>query len=68
MRRTGDEDEGLRDDSNLEIDDHMNDWVVWILGGAPGARQGNTEIVFEEIGLEDDDEESNPMKESVRAP
>ena len=27
-----DEDEGLRDDGDLEVDDHVNDWVVRILG------------------------------------
>jgi hypothetical protein len=37
--RASDEDEGLRDDGDLEVNDHVNDWIVGILGSARSTRQ-----------------------------
>ena len=49
--RTRDEDEGLRDDGDLEVDDHVELAVVVVDGVA--ALEGNTELVLEERGLDD---------------
>jgi len=57
--RTGDEDQGLGDDSDLEIDDHVELLVVGVDLGAWGVLEGDVELVLEEIGLEDHDHEGD---------
>jgi hypothetical protein len=37
--RASDEDEGLRDDGDLEVDDHVNDRIIGVLFRAPGIAQ-----------------------------
>ena len=49
--RTRDEDEGLRDDGDLEVDNHVELAVVVVDGVA--ALEGNTELVLEERSLDD---------------
>ena len=56
--RTGDEDESLRDDGNLEVDDRVQLRVVRVDG--EGRREADTELVLEEGGLLDDDDKGDP--------
>ena len=58
--RTRDEDEGLRDDGDLEVDDHVELAVVVVDGVA--ALEGNTELVLEERGLDDGANEGNTKR------
>lgn len=58
--RTSDEDKSLGDDSNLEVDDHVDLVVVGILAASILAvGEGNAELVLEEGSLDDDDHEDN---------
>ena len=54
--RTRDEDEGLRDDGDLEVDDHVELAVVVV--DRVAALEGNTELVLEERSLDDDNDEN----------
>ena len=56
--RTRDEDERLRDDGNLEVDDRVQLRVVRVDG--EGRREADTELVLEEGGLLDDDDKGDP--------
>lgn len=58
--RTSNEDEGLGDDGNLEVDDHV-DLVVVDVGAVSNlaVAETNAELVVEEGGLADDDDESD---------
>ena len=56
--QTPDEDERLRDDGNLEVDDRVKLRVVRVDG--EGRREADTELVLEEGRLLDDDNEGNP--------
>ncbi len=53
---SGDEDEGLGDDSDLEIDDHVDLWVVDTLVSS------DVELALEEGSVVDDDEEDDAVK------
>jgi hypothetical protein len=57
---SGDEDEGLRDDSDLEVDDHVDLRVVGTLVS------GDAELVLEEGGIVDDDEEDDAEWRQLR--
>ena len=59
--RTGDEDEGLRDDSDLQVDDHVELVVVVIDRRATGALEVDAELVLEEGSLDDDDDEDDTV-------
>ena len=56
--RTRDEDERLRDDGNLEVDDRVQLGVVRVDG--EGRREADTELVLEEGRLLDDDNKGDP--------
>ena len=56
--RTRDEDERLRDDGNLEVDDRVQLRVVRVDG--EGRREADTELVLEEGRLLDDDDKGDP--------
>ena len=56
--RTGDEDERLRDDGDLEVDDRVQLPVVRVDG--EGSRKRNAELVLEEGRLLDDDDKRDP--------
>ena len=53
----GDEDQGLRDNGNLEVDDHVELWVVLIyrISGA----QGHAEFAAEPCRFDDNHDQSN---------
>ena len=55
--RTCDEDQGLRDDGDLEVHDHMQLAIVGLDGEC---FQMNTELSLEEGGLHDDNDKDNP--------
>ena len=60
--RTGNEDQRLRDDGDLEIDDHVQLPVVRIGAGTEAAvRERDAELVFEEGRFDDDDDEDDPV-------
>lgn len=63
--RTGDEDECLGDDGDLEVDDHMDLGVVGLLGGAEGGSERDVELVLEEVGPEDDNNEDDAKKKAT---
>lgn len=61
-----DEDERLRDDGNLEVDDHVEHtiaggWDVWQV------LEADAELLLEEVGLQDDDDEHNGGQGKVQA-
>ena len=58
--RTGDEDERLRDDGDLEVDDRVQLPVVRVDGEGRGER--DAELVLEERGLLDDDNKGDPER------
>ena len=71
--RTGDEDQGLRDDSNLEVDDRVEAAVVVVRRLASAVLEDNTELVVEERRLDADSDEGDrgqrevqPVRNSVR--
>ena len=57
--RTGDEDKSLRDNGNLEVDDHVELRVV-VVDAAGGRVELDTELVLEERRLDDRDNKDNP--------
>ena len=57
--RTSNEDESLGDNSDLEVDDHVDDRVVDVFGLARSIAQRDSELVLKEGGLEDDDQKRN---------
>ena len=57
--RTSDEDEGLRNDGDLEVDNHVKLAIVGI--DREGRLEGNTKLVLEEGGLLDDADESDTV-------
>lgn len=57
--RTRDEDEGLRDDCHLEVRNHVQLRVVAIHALASRSRKLDAELVLEECGLDDDDNEDD---------
>ena len=62
--RTRDEDEGLRDDGNLEVDDRVELGVVVVLRGrVSAAGEGDAELVVEPGRADDDRNEGNTVKE-----
>ena len=62
--RTRDEDEGLRDDGNLEVDDRVKLGVVVVLRGrVSAAGEGDAELVVEPGRADDDRDEGNAVKE-----
>ena len=65
--RTRDEDEGLRDDGDLEVDDGVELGVV-VAGrrGVEAAGEGDTELVVEPSRLDDDRNERNATYDEVR--
>jgi len=56
--RTSDEDQRLRDDSDLEVDDHVQHRVV--RGGHLGV-ESHAKLVLEEGGFHDDDDEGDAV-------
>ena len=64
--RPGDKDEGLGDDSNLEVDDHVDLGVVGrlVIIHSLLVMSINTKLVLEEAGLEDDDKEGNAIQKA----
>jgi hypothetical protein len=62
--RTGDEDERLRDNGNLEVDDHVNARVVHILSFARRSRVLDAELVLEEGRLHDNENEGNSIAQN----
>ena len=65
--RTGDEDEHLRDDGDLEVDDHVQLRVVRLgTRDALRARDGDAELVVEEVRLDDNRAERNPTRMSAQ--
>lgn len=54
--RTSDEDEGLRDDGDLEVDDHME---LRVVGDDRARGEGKAELVLEEGRLDDDVDEGD---------
>ena len=61
--RTRDEDEGLRDDSNLEVDDGVELRVVVVGRLARTTGEGRTERIGEPGRADDDRDEGNAVKE-----
>ena len=64
--RTSNEDEGLRDDRNLEVDDRVQDTVVVVVRLDSLVLKVDTELVVEERGLDADSNKSNPVQMIVR--
>lgn len=60
--RTGDEDQSLRDDSDLQVDNHVQLSVVGIWASSWSIVESNTELVLEERCLHDDDDEDDTIK------
>ncbi len=56
--RTSNEDQGLRYDGDLKVDDHVQLRIVRLHGGG---LEGNAELVLEECGLHNDDDKGNPI-------
>jgi len=52
--RTGDKDKSLRDDGDLEVDDHVSSWVVGVL-----AEWLDVEVALEEVGVVHGAEQGN---------
>lgn len=63
---TGDEDQGLRDDGNLEVDNHMELTIINIDWGSRSVLEGNTKFVLEEVGLKDDDNKSDAARQALK--
>lgn len=61
---TGDEDQSLGDDSDLEVNNHVQLGVVG-LDGEGGHR--NTELVLEEVRLQDGTHEGNAIQKKKSA-
>lgn len=57
--RTGDEDQSLGDDGDLEVDNHVQLLIVVVDGLTRCVSESNTELVLEESGVEDDSNEGN---------
>ena len=56
-------DEGLRDDGDLEVDNHMEFTVVVVAGsGRSTTLEGNTELVIEPGGPDNDGDKCNTTK------
>ena len=55
---SGDEYQSLRDNSNLQIGDHMQLWVILV--DRRLAVQAHAEFALEKCSLNDDDDQSNP--------
>ena len=64
--RTGDEDQSLRDDGDLEVDDHVELAVVVVNGATGVARERDTELVLEERSLDDDNDENDNKSRKIR--
>ena len=63
--RTGDEDEGLRDDSNLEVDNGVELGVVVVASSSRSTvSEGDTELAPEEVGTDANSDEGNTTKTS----
>lgn len=62
--RTGDEDQGLRDDGDLEVDDHVQLRVV-VVDRAGRVLEADTELVLEERSLDDDNNKDDPRKQNI---
>ena len=60
--RPSDEDERLRDDRNLEVDDRVQDTVVVVVRLDSLVLEVNTELVVEERGLDADGNKSDPVR------
>lgn len=59
--RTSNENERLRDNGNLEVDDHVQLLVVMV-NLASRRIEVDMELPLEEVRLEDNDDENNPMQ------
>ena len=58
--RTCDEDECLRDDGHLEVDNHVQLWVVGVLGFGKRGIEVNAKVILEEVGLKNDNDQRDP--------
>ena len=58
--RTSDEDESLRDDSDLEVDNHVQ--LTIVVGDGEVGLESNAECVLEERGLDDGANEGNTKR------
>ena len=65
--RTRDEDEGLRNDRNLEVHDRVELTVVVVEGLLSAARKGDTKLILEERRLKNDGDERDPVRCSLVA-
>ena len=63
--RTRDENEGLRDDGHLEVDDHVELAVVVVEHLLSATGEGNTELVIEPSRADDGDEGDTKRDELV---
>ena len=64
--RTRDEDEGLRDDGNLEVDDRMKTAVVVVRRLDRAVLEDDTELVVEESRLDADGDEGDRGESEVQ--
>lgn len=60
--RTGDENERLGDDGNLEVDNHVELGIVVFDGQAGCGVQVDAEGVLEEVGVDDDRNKGNTVR------
>jgi len=65
--RTGDEDESLGDDGDLEVDNHVELTIVGIDRGSGKVLEGDTELVLEEVGLKDHNDKDNGRNGQVQS-
>jgi hypothetical protein len=64
---TSDEDERLGDDGHLEVDDHVDIGVVDVLGSTISSIETNAKLVFEEVGLHNNDQQGNRGHGKIQA-
>ena len=65
--RTRDEDQRLGDDSDLEVDNHVELWVVVVRGHGSTTGERDTELVEEERRTDDDAHQRNTIRECQRS-
>ena len=61
--RTSNEDECLRNDSHLKVDNHVDLVVIWTIGQEPITTETHTKLPLEEGGLHDDTKKGNTGRE-----
>lgn len=63
---TGDEDQSLGDDSDLEVCNHMKLWIVLVDSGTLGVAQRHPERALEPRRFDNDDDECDTEKTSYQ--